>query len=123
MKAAYVTYASKVAALFGADEATARAEMEDVLVFETELANVSTHWNICSCLPVSKNETLDTVSECHLLTVTLKKDLMFPSLKYLLMFTSFQNWNIRYNFRVSFINFYSKKGFNVSSELDISTPL
>ena len=40
MKEAYVTYASKVAALFGADEAMARSAMQEVLIFETELANV-----------------------------------------------------------------------------------
>ena len=44
MKEAYVTYGSKVAALFGADEATARSAMEDVLIFETELANVGSYF-------------------------------------------------------------------------------
>ena len=40
MREAYVTFASSVAVLFGANATTARSEMEDIVAFETEIANV-----------------------------------------------------------------------------------
>ena len=35
-----MTFASSVAVLFGANGITARTEMEDIVAFETEIANV-----------------------------------------------------------------------------------
>ena len=40
MQEAYVTFASAVAVMFGADPTQAENEMRQVLEFETELANV-----------------------------------------------------------------------------------
>lgn len=40
MREAYVEFASSVAVLFGADPVTAHGVMEDILTFETEIANV-----------------------------------------------------------------------------------
>ena len=46
MREAYVTFASSVAVLFGADASKARKEMEEIVAFETEIANVSHSYSL-----------------------------------------------------------------------------
>ena len=47
MREAYVTFASSVAKLFGADASLAESEMRAVLAFETDIANVRNKKKSC----------------------------------------------------------------------------